>query len=69
MENKKEPWYKTAFSFIRKCIIFIVGFIYFFVYFASFLLSIISRVFLGIAYFGMGDTLKGKNVFRYMFNK
>ena len=69
MTTENKPWYKKSFSFVRKCIVFVVGLLYFFVYFGSFILSVVSRALLGISYFGMGDFAKFKNVFKFMFNR
>ena len=65
----KKPWYQSAFHFVKVCIIFLVGLIYFFIYLASYILSVIARAILGISYFGMGDFRKSKDIFKFMFRR
>lgn len=68
MESKR-PWYSRAFGFIKALIIFILGVAYFFIYFASYMLSVAARIILGIAYFGMCDFRKSKDIFKFMFRR
>lgn len=63
----KKPWYSRAFNFLLIVVQFIFGLIYTIVYFASWLITVIGRILLGIGYFGMGQIIKGQNVFKYMF--
>lgn len=66
---EKQPWYKPAFRFVRKVIVFIVGLVYFFIYFACYILNVIARVLLGISYFGMREPRKGSDIFMFMFKR
>lgn len=45
----------------------ILGILYIPIFLASWLLNVISRAFLALSYYGMLDYLKGKNVFKSLF--
>lgn len=64
-----KKWYKPAFKAILKFFYFIIGLVYFIIYFISYLVSVIARVILGLSYFGMGESRKAKDIFRFMFTR
>jgi len=45
----------------------ILGILYIPIFLASWLLNVVSRAFLALSYYGMLDYLKGKNVFKSLF--
>jgi len=45
----------------------ILGILYIPIFLASWLLNVISRAFLALSYYGMLDYLRGKNVFKSLF--
>lgn len=45
----------------------ILGILYFPIFLASWLLNVVSRALLALSYYGMLDYLRGKNVFKSLF--
>lgn len=59
MKKNRPMWFQALWV--------ILGILYFPVFLASWLLNVVSRALLAFSYYGMLDYLRGKNVFKSLF--
>lgn len=59
MKKNRPMWFQVLWV--------ILGILYIPIFLASWLLNVVSRTFLAISYYGMLDYLRGKNVFKSLF--
>lgn len=59
MKKNRSMWFQVLWV--------ILGILYIPLFLASWLLNVVSRAFLALSYYGMLDYLRGKNVFKSLF--